>query len=497
MASEYILAPNARWQGRDQTGQPCAFGKLYTYLNETVVPKATYQDYRGLQPNTNPVILDGKGEANIYWATNELYTIKLFTFEDDEVYTQDNYPVVGTEEDALITFDENNIARNAQFYFWNYGTTFTDIRSSQSPSDYFANDWIFGKVSTTSVINITRETFTLDQTDVPQNPTYFFRYSCTTAGTGETNVRIGQSYKSVNTLAGQRVTLSFYAKSSSASQLNLYMVQDFGTGGTPSAEVATLAVSATLTSNWQRYSVEALLIPTLAGKSIGSNGDDFLGARFNFPNDSLAQIDICDFFLQASTTLAAFPFQSIDTQFKELDSMVNNGVFTTGDVKPTFKPTADSGWLMMNDQTIGNVASAATSKGISLQALYILLWNNVLDAWAPVSTGRGASGFADWNANKTLTLTRQLGRVMGSAGSGAGLATPRVLGEYLGEEKHTMTLAELVAHHHQYIQPNSGGVGGSPNGSPTTSLGDTTSTGSSTPFNVMQPSSFVNHMIKI
>src|SRR5689334_10968324 len=100
--ADNILAPNARWQGRDQTGQPVQNGKLYTYLNMTTNPKATYQDYQGLQPNTNPVILDGKGEANIYWATDDLYTIKLFTEDDQEVYTQDNYPVVGTNTIRIV-----------------------------------------------------------------------------------------------------------------------------------------------------------------------------------------------------------------------------------------------------------------------------------------------------------------------------------------------------------------------------------------------------------
>ena len=91
----YFLAPNARWQGRDLTGQPIIGGKLYTYLNGTVTPKATYLNPEGSQANTNPVILDGKGEANIYWASDELYTIALYTSGDALVYTQNEYPTIG------------------------------------------------------------------------------------------------------------------------------------------------------------------------------------------------------------------------------------------------------------------------------------------------------------------------------------------------------------------------------------------------------------------
>lgn len=421
--ADFILAPNARWQGRDQTGQPCVGGKLYTYLNQTTVPKATYQDYQGLQPNTNPVILDGKGEANIYWAVDDLYTIKLFTADDDEVFTQDNYPFVGSGSSSVSTETDNNIVRNAQFYYWNYGTAFTDARGSQSFSDYVCNDWLYEKESVNSVVNLTRQTFALDQTDVPQNPTYYFNYECTTAGTGETNNRFFQTYKGVNTLAGETVSLSFYAKSSSASTLLLYVGQDFGTGGSPSTNVETLAITADLSSDWQRYTVEALVIPNMVGKTIGSNGNDILFIRFNFPNNSLANIDIANVQFQNSATISEFPFESVDHQFKELDSRVNDGVASTGDVKATLKTTADDGWLMMSDQTIGKVGSNAGNYGMAFFSLYSLIWTNVTNQYAPIFTSagaissRGATALDDFNALKQLALTKTLGRIIASAGS--------------------------------------------------------------------------------
>ncbi len=106
-------------------------------------------------------------------------------------------------------------------------------------------------------------------------------------------------------------------------------------------------------------------------------------------------------------------------------------IFSTGDAKLTLKNTADAGWIMMNDGTIGNVSSGATFADASAQALYTLLWNNCLDAWAPVTGGRGASAAADWAAQKPIALTKQLGRALIIAGAGSGL-TSRALGQILG-----------------------------------------------------------------
>lgn len=45
---------------------PLVFGKLYAYAAGTTTPKDTYTDEGGLTANTNPVILDARGEAPIW-----------------------------------------------------------------------------------------------------------------------------------------------------------------------------------------------------------------------------------------------------------------------------------------------------------------------------------------------------------------------------------------------------------------------------------------------
>jgi microcystin-dependent protein len=123
-------------------------------------------------------------------------------------------------------------------------------------------------------------------------------------------------------------------------------------------------------------------------------------------------------------------------------------LFTTGDVKVTFKTTADTGWVLMNDGTIGNAASGGTTRAnADTASLFALLWNNTLDANCAVSGGRGANAAADYAANKTIALPKALGRDLAISGAGSGL-TSRALASVLGAETKALIEANLPAHAH-------------------------------------------------
>ena len=132
----------------------------------------------------------------------------------------------------------------------------------------------------------------------------------------------------------------------------------------------------------------------------------------------------------------------------QLLTLLGAGVFVTGDVKLTLQPTASDGWVLMNDGTIGSSASTASTRANDdTEALFVLLWENVSDTYAPVTGGRGVSAAADWAANKKIALTKVLGRTLGVAGAGSGL-TSRALGVTAGAETHTLTLPEMAEHDH-------------------------------------------------
>lgn len=61
-----VLLPNGKQSFFDLNGDPLVGGKVYFYVPETLVPKDTWQDSEQLVLNTNPVVLDERGEAVIY-----------------------------------------------------------------------------------------------------------------------------------------------------------------------------------------------------------------------------------------------------------------------------------------------------------------------------------------------------------------------------------------------------------------------------------------------
>jgi len=120
----------------------------------------------------------------------------------------------------------------------------------------------------------------------------------------------------------------------------------------------------------------------------------------------------------------------------------------TGDVTASFA-ASKSGWVRMEDTSIGNAASGATGRASAdTKDLFTLLWGSVIDTWCPVSGGRGASAAADFAANKTLTLPKALGRAMAAAGHGSGLSS-RALGENTGGETHILVTSEMPSHRHK------------------------------------------------
>lgn len=84
------LAPFLKYQFFDDNGDPLAAGKVYTYAAGTTANQATYTDYGGLSANTNPVILDAAGRANIWLDETLSYKLKVNNSLDVTQYTTDN-----------------------------------------------------------------------------------------------------------------------------------------------------------------------------------------------------------------------------------------------------------------------------------------------------------------------------------------------------------------------------------------------------------------------
>lgn len=109
------LMPEGKQSFTTATGAPMVGGKLYTYAARSSTPKATYSDAAGLVPNTNPVVLDARGEAIVFWAAGA-YKVVLKDAADIPVWTMDDLMPsenAGSAADVLLQLASTAAEKNA------------------------------------------------------------------------------------------------------------------------------------------------------------------------------------------------------------------------------------------------------------------------------------------------------------------------------------------------------------------------------------------------
>jgi hypothetical protein len=183
-------------------------------------------------------------------------------------------------------FNFRNKIINGNFDIWQRGASFTG-------PEYGADRWLNNRFG--SGCKMSREAFTLGQTDVPNEPTYFCRMAVNSLPAAGNASTLRQRIEDVRTFAGSTVTATFYAKANANKTVAVEFAQLFGTGGSPSAAVTAIGVQKlSLTTAWQKFTVTAN-IPSISGKTLGTNNDHYLqidiwldaGSNFNSRTDTL------------------------------------------------------------------------------------------------------------------------------------------------------------------------------------------------------------------
>jgi hypothetical protein len=91
-----------------------------------------------------------------------------------------------------------------------------------------------------------------------------------------------QRIEGVRTFAGQTVTISFFAKAATGTpKIGVGVSQGFGSGGSPSAPADAGAAAITISTSWARYSV-TYAVPSISGKTLGTNPDNYLAIELWF-----------------------------------------------------------------------------------------------------------------------------------------------------------------------------------------------------------------------
>ena len=193
-----------------------------------------------------------------------------------------------------------NVVINGGFQCWQRATSITS-------SGFSADRWR-STTGSGGAMTVSRQSFTAGQTDVPNNPKYFFRHAQTTAFTNTGYNSDRTRIEDVRTLSGQTCTLSWYMKADASRTVRVNITQDFGSGGSPSADVETAIVSSqAITTSWAKYTV-TFTMPSISGKTIGTNEDSFIELGFDYRAEvnNTFTIDIANVQLESGSQATPF-----------------------------------------------------------------------------------------------------------------------------------------------------------------------------------------------
>jgi len=196
---------------------------------------------------------------------------------------------------------------NGDFGVWQRGTSFT---LNGSGANYTADRWIVQAAN-----NLVASQVAFDYSSSPASDklpisgysgTYFLRFVRSTS-TGSDYVY--QKIEDVHTFAGQTVTISFWAKASSAITAGWEIDQNFGSGGSTGVSVFG---SINIGTSWNRYSITTTL-GSIVGKTIGA-GSYLLPALQIYNTSGNITFDIWGWQIEAGSV--ATPFTTASNTFQ-------------------------------------------------------------------------------------------------------------------------------------------------------------------------------------
>jgi hypothetical protein len=122
-----VLSPLPRQQFFDNNGRPLVNGKLFTYEAGTNTKLATYTDSGGLTQNTNPVILDFRGECNLWIPPNVAYKYVLSPPTDTDPPSNPIWSVDDIVSSQLVTLYGGVDTGSTNAYVLNFTANFTTL----------------------------------------------------------------------------------------------------------------------------------------------------------------------------------------------------------------------------------------------------------------------------------------------------------------------------------------------------------------------------------
>jgi hypothetical protein len=196
----------------------------------------------------------------------------------------------------LDNLPNRNRIINGLFDVWQRGTSFAAIVTGT----YTADRWVYTQTGAGGSRSVSQQSNALGTLIGGMQAKQFLRLDIATLGSA-TAQTIGQRVEDVRTFAGETVSISCMIKGTLTGAVTLNLLQNFGTGGSPSATVTTAVGTYTPTASWVRKTF-TVAVPSITGKTLGSTADThYLELQFDAGNKT-GQLDIWGVQLEQNTT---------------------------------------------------------------------------------------------------------------------------------------------------------------------------------------------------
>jgi hypothetical protein len=226
----------------------------------------------------------------------------LSVSSDGSTLVADSSTSTGLRYQSNFAAGKNKII-NGDMGIWQRGTSVA-VPGNNTQTFQADRFWAQHNGTTNGTITYARQSFTVGQTDVPNNPLYFARITNTTLGTSQTQTEFGQSIEDVTTFAGQTASFSFYVKASAAFTLTGYAYQNFGSGGSGSVFTTLTLSTSTTTTSWQKITA-TVTVPSVSGKTVGAGNYIAFYIRQGTPTAG-STIDFANWQVEAGSVATAF-----------------------------------------------------------------------------------------------------------------------------------------------------------------------------------------------
>jgi len=446
MTISYSLAPNPKWYIADLVGRPLGGGYMATFrsLDKSQI-KVVFQDPAGnfawpyvTIPNVGKlgVLFDENGsQGPFYWEfdtdnPDELYYLEIYDTDGVLQWTIDNFSSAGGGGGSVITtaLDLENLVANNVMYR-NVGTTQTPLPTFlklapganaglSATTSNAGPDICFIKNNTNAVDQISFPLFTLGSQPVTGDiaPVDYLKYTCSNNPAGETQKVVQFPITSkVQNLSNQNCVVTIWAKGNAGTlSLDLQWRQFFGNGVGASPDVLSPISTLVLTNSWQKFTITGVAVPDATGKVLGGCGNDGLFLQVQFPLGASCDID----FTKPSVYLGTIAPDEDYHTYDMIDGLINTP--RTGDYRFSMNDLQPFGWVPLNDGTIGNASSNATTRAnLDTFPLYNMIWTamQASQIYAPMYNSAGAAvaytdPITDFTAGNQLSLTKGLGQVI-------------------------------------------------------------------------------------